>query len=257
MPERVSTDRAGIDRSYGVRAVVRVLDILDAVRSSRDGISLTRIADKAGLPKASTFRYLATLEGRRYVERDPESGLYRLGPELAGFSHGNLDLLVARARPQLEALRDECQETINLGALDGDRILYLDIVESPRAMRLAARRGDRDPIHSTALGKAIAAKLAREEVAQILASSGMQTETMRTIGTPDAYFAELEEVRTRGFAVDNGEHEEGARCVAVALPLVDARAAISLSAPAIRFPLEHAESIAAALTRAARAIAGA
>ena len=239
-----------------MRAVVRVLDILDAVRASREGISLTHIAEITRLPKASTFRYLTTLEGRRYVERDAETGLYRLGPELLVSTHGHLELLVARARPHLEELRDEFQETINLAILDGDRILYLDIVESPRAMRLAARRGDRDPIHSTALGKAIAARLSDDEVLQLLASTGMQVETMRTIAAPNEYVQELEQVRTQGFALDDGEHEEGARCVAVALPIVDMQAAISLSAPAIRFPLGQTESIAAALTRAARAISG-
>jgi IclR family acetate operon transcriptional repressor len=252
--DSVKTHQDG-EQTYSVRAVIRVIDILDAVRTSSDGVSLTQVAELASLPKPSTFRYLTTLESRQYVERDQDTGLYRVGPALLAFNDGRFELLVARARPHLEALRDEFQETINLGTLDGDRILYLEIVESPRVMRLAARRGDRDPIHSTALGKAIAAQLTEDDVLQRLRAAGMEIKTMQTIANPADYLHELEQVRTRGFALDNGEHEEGARCIAVALPIADARAAISLSAPAVRFPIEKSESFAAALTRAAHSIA--
>ena len=121
---------------------------------------------------------------------------------------------------------------------------------SPRVVAIGTRF-IRPPV-----GKAIAAQLSDNDVLHLLASTGMQVETTRTIATPDEYVDELKQVRIQGFALDDGEHEEGARCVAVALPLVHEQAAISLSAPAVRFPLVQTEIVAAALTRAARAISG-
>ena len=119
---------------------------------------------RRSLPKSSIFRYLATLEARGYVERDGERGRFRVGRRLVTLHSRRLELLARAARPRLDALRDRFQETVNLGVLDGDRVSYLQIVESPQAMRFAAREGDRDPIHSTSLGKAIASQLSREHV---------------------------------------------------------------------------------------------
>jgi IclR family acetate operon transcriptional repressor len=241
---------------YSVRAVQRVLDILDLLQDSPQGASLGDIALAAGLPKSSTFRYLATLEVRRYVGRDPTSGNYRLGLALLPLHTRHLQALTARARPYLEELRDRFQETINLGALDGNRVVYLEILESPKAMRLAARPGDRHPIHSTALGKALAAQLPQQEVHRILAAEGMAKLTPRTITDREEFVKVLGHVRRSGFAVDNGENEDGGRCVAVAIPGGHLRLAISLSAPAVRFSLSGVEAVGAELIRAAHRFAG-
>jgi IclR family acetate operon transcriptional repressor len=142
----------------------------------------------------------------------------------------------------LEKLRNHFGETINLGVLDGGRVVYLEVMESPKAMRLSARRGDHDFIHSSALGKAIAAELHEAAIARILEIEGLPRLTSRTITDPDAYLNALAAVRERGYATDFGEAEEGASCVAVSIPFerVAVRAAISLSAPATRFPDEGA-----------------
>jgi IclR family acetate operon transcriptional repressor len=240
---------------YGVRSVQRALDVLDALAEAPEGRTLAQLAAGASLPKSSIFRYLSTLEARGYVERDGESGRFRLGRRLVPLHSRRLELVARAARPRLDALRDRFQETVNLGVLDGSRVSYLQIVESPQAMRFAAREGDRDPIHSTSLGKAIASQLSREHVARILESEGMPKLTLRTITEPEVFLAELEEIGRRGYATDNGENEEGGRCVAVPLPLAGVRAAISVSAPAFRFSLEHVEPVAAALIRSAQSIA--
>jgi IclR family acetate operon transcriptional repressor len=243
------------DGPYGVRAVQRALDVLDALAEAPEGRTLAQLAQEAGLPKSSIFRYLATLEARGYVERDGERGRFRVGQRLVPLHSRRLELLARAARPRLDALRDRFQETVNLGVLDGGQVAYLQIVESPQAMRFAAREGGRDPIHSTSLGKAIASQLSREHVLRILESEGMPKLTLRTITDPEALLAELEEVRRRGFASDNGENEEGGRCVAVPLALAGVRAAISVSAPAFRFSLEQVDMVAAALIRSAQSVA--
>ncbi|MGH2734987.1 MAG: IclR family transcriptional regulator [Actinomycetota bacterium] len=244
---------SGGDR-YAVRAVVRVMDILDLLQDSPDGRSLQEVSEVAGLPRSSAYRYLSTLETRGYVQRDGANGLYRFGLAFLP-SHGrHLEVLAARARPVMEALRDRLGETINLGVLDGNRVVYLEILESNKSVRLAARRGDRDPIHSTALGKAIASRISTDAVVAILAAEGMSGRTTKTITEEALYLAELEKVRAQGFALDLGENEEDGRCVAVPFPNSRVLAAISLSAPAARLKVGVLEGIATQLISAARQI---
>lgn len=233
----------GRGNRYSVRAVERVADILDTLQQSETGESLVRLAEVTGLPKSSVFRYLATLEARGYVERDPLTGDYLLGVALPSHRR-HFDLLIGRARPLLERLRDRFGETVNFAVLDDDRVRYLEIVESPKAMRLAARRGDRDYVHSTAVGRAIAAQLPEDEVRRILASAGMPALTPRTITSPGELLERLADVRADGYSIDDEENEEGARCVAVALPGARVPAGISVSAPAVRLSRDEARRVA-------------
>lgn len=229
---------------YSIRSAERVCDILDLLQSTSAGVALPDVAKATRLPKSSAFRYLATLENRRYVERDPDSGNYRLGLAFLPFQSRQFEIITQRARPHLEQLRDKFEETVNLGLLDGNRVTYLDIIESPRAVRLAARRGDRDLIHSTALGKAIAATLPTEAVRRILAAEGMAQRTDRTITLVDDYLGELKRVEEQGYAVDDGESESDGRCVAVPLGAARLPLAISVSAPAARLPTHQIEETA-------------
>lgn len=236
-----------LDDRYSVRAVDRVCSILNLLQESVDGVSLNEVADATGLPKSSAFRYMHTLAGHRYVERDPKSGVYRLGLGFVGIQSRHVEVIRQRIRPGLEALRDEVGETVNLGILDGDSVIYLDIVESRRQVRLAASKGDRDRLHSTALGKAIAAYLPEQRVREILARTGMPAVTPNTITGVDDYLAELARVRRLGYAVDNGENEVDGRCVAVSLLEGQLPAAVSLSAPSARFPIQQVEEVVALL----------
>jgi IclR family acetate operon transcriptional repressor len=255
-PETASADSPA--PMYSVRAVGRTLDILDTLAHAPEGLALAEIAQEVSMPRSSVFRYLSVLEARRYVSRDA-GGNYQLGLAFFSFASPPLRSLAATARPLLERLRDTFGETINLGVLDGTRVLYIEVVESMRAMRLSARRGDRDFIHSTSLGKAIGAQLTDQEVRTILEVEGMPRLTSKTITDPDAYLRVLEQVRRSGFSTDMGESEEGASCVGVALewPASSVRAAISLSSPAARFPLDDLPELAAALQATAHDVAAA
>lgn len=253
-PEEFEEQGERDERDYSVRAVQRVCNILNLLQESIDGVPLTVLAETTDLPKSSAFRYLWTLELNRYVEHDPEAGLYRLGLGFASMQSRQLEVLRQHTRPWMEKLRDEFGETINLGIWDGGEILYVDIVESQRAVRLAARRGDRDPLHATALGKAIASLMPEEQVRQVLSNTGMPARTQNTINSIDDYLAELGKVRRKGFALDNGENEVDGRCVAVPIAGTRLHAAISLSAPSSRFPLQQVEEVATALRQAADSI---
>jgi IclR family acetate operon transcriptional repressor len=251
-PNRAVDKLVSPDEPYLIRSVQRVCDILDVLQDSPEAVSLGEVARSTGLPRSSAFRYLATLRYRRYVERDPNTEDYRLGAAFLPFRSRHLELFAKRALPHLQRLRDHFQETINLGVLSGHRVTYLEILESPKSMRLAARRGDRDHIHSTALGKAIAAHLPQDQVLAILAAEGMPKLTPRTITDPGTYLEELRAVRERGYALDDRENEEEGRCLGVPILGYSLPAAISLSAPQSRFAIDHVDNVATELISSAQ-----
>lgn len=241
--------------AYPLRAVDRVCDILDALANSPHGVSLSEVAEVAALPKSSTFRYLSALEARHYVERDATTSAYRLGLAFRPQHTRAVERLTELAAPALERLRDTLQETTNLGVLDGAFVVHNVVAEAPHMMRLAARVGDRGYIHSTALGKAIAATLPENRVRSILEAAGMPRFTDETITEIDAYVAELERVREQGYGLDAAENQEYGRCVAVPIDSLDFPAGISVSAPIDRFPPERTEEIVKALRKVAKTLA--
>jgi IclR family transcriptional regulator, acetate operon repressor len=229
--------------NYNIRAVQRVCDMLDYLRGSPAGASLPELATVLEMPKSSTFRYLVTLESRRYVERD-STGTYRLGPAFLPIQEHQVGILVARARPYLEKLHETTGETATLGMLDGARVTLLDAIESPRAIRLTVRQGEHASLHAAALGKAISATLPDDQVRALLSAGGMPRLTDNTIIDVDRYLAELAEIRRRGFAVDDGESEVDARGVAVGITGTPLPAALGVGAPASRLPLDRTEELA-------------
>jgi IclR family acetate operon transcriptional repressor len=234
----------GTSSAYPIRAVERVCDILDLLQRSRDGVSLPETAAVTSLPKSSAFRYLSALEARGYVERDQNSALYRIGLAFQPHDTRQLEAFLARAVGPLQRLRDDTDETTNLGTLQGSMIVHNLVFESSQMMRLAARIGDRAPIHSTALGKAISADLPTDRVLAILKTMEMTPFTDATITTPEGYLSELEAVREQGFAIDDCENQADGRCVAVALEGMPFPCGVSVSAPARRLTVDMVPSVA-------------
>lgn len=247
LPAMAADETTGM---YAIRAVERVCAILDLIQRQPTGLAVAEVAEVAELPRSSAFRYLATLEAQSYVERDPADGTYRIGPAFLPSRPHRLELLVERARPVMEELRDRYRETINLAVLDDNRAVYLEIVESPRTMRLAARPGDRDPLHCTAVGKVIAAMISEGELIAILEREGMPARTHRTITDLPSLLKETAAVTRRGYALDDRENEVDGRCVAVPIEGMGVPAALSLSAPSARFPMSDVSAVAASLAEA-------
>lgn len=222
---------------YQIAVVARTLDVLETLAGADEPVGLTELAEQVGATKSAVFRILATLEQRGYVVKEPPTGRYRLGPRLSYLGARALRGLELRqvARPALESLFHRFRETVNLGVLDGTEIVYLDMIESDRGLRMAATLGGRDPAFSTSIGKALLAFLPPEERARHLPAV-LTPRTERTITEFAVLDGELAEVRARGFAEDRGENEAGAHCFGA--PIFDHTgrpvAAISVSAPESR-----------------------
>lgn len=234
----------------GMRSVDRVCDILDAVSDERGDGTLGYIARRTALPKSSVLRYLVALESRQYVERDGAASIYRPGVSLRAPSNRRVDRLVELASPILEELRGSLSETVNLGILDRTEVVHSLVFDAPHMMRLAAHIGERGSLHSTALGKAMGAWLDESRVRAIVSATGLPPLTPSTITNLDDLFTEFSTIRQQGYALDDEENEAGGRCVAVNISRMPFPAAISVSAPIARMPMNKVPRVAKDLARA-------
>jgi len=243
-----ATARTKASSQPSSRSISRTCAILRLLGDSgAEGSSLIEVAEATGLPKSSAHRYLLVLESEAFVERDRRTQRYRLGIDFLSQEPNHIERLTQKARPLLEKARDKWGETANLGMLVGQAVTYLDIIEAPTAVRLSARIGEKDFVHSTALGKAIAANLPEKEVRAILRKTGMPKCAKRTITQRQKFMAELEKIRSVGFAVDDRESEDEGRCVAVFVPGLSAPVAVSISAIASRLPASKVAEVAETL----------
>lgn len=246
--------------AYHVRAVERAAQILDLLRTAGRA-TLKELAHRSGLPKPSVFRMVRTLESVGLVERLPESESYRLGVRCLTLGQAYLEEtdLRTEARPILEQLREDFDETIHLAVLDDElRVVYLDKLETAHAVGLMMSRiGKTVPSFCTGIGKAMLANQDGDPVSVLEASGVLRAYTTNTIFDPDSLRTELEVTRKRGYALDLGEHESGVRCVASPIrgPYETAVAAISIAGPSNRLPKRLLQGkLAEATVSAARAI---
>lgn len=241
--------------SESVRAAERSLDILLCFTAQTPELSMTDIAERVRLHKSTTHRLLATLERRRFVERHPRTGLYRLGVQVARLAHVALDHddLFHLALPWLRRLNEESEENVHLAVLDGTSVVYVHVIEGRRRVKLAAAPGQSLPAHATASGKAILAFLSPAEARDILAH-GMPRSTPNTIQSVEAFLEDARRTRDRGYAVSEQEYES--EITALAAPVLDAEgrplASVSIVGPAYRMTRKRVRALAPGLLSAVR-----
>jgi DNA-binding IclR family transcriptional regulator len=242
----------------GVRVLHKTLDVLETIAQSPAEVRLGGLARQIALPKATVFRILNTLEARGYLDRS-EAGGYRLARKLAAFQTAlpSDQALRLAALPLLDRLAGQCRETVNLGIRDAGDVLVLETVESPQAVRMSSKAGNRRSMHSTALGKVLLAGMAEKEALRLLRLKGMPRLTPHTLTTTAALLEELTRVRAQGFAIDDQENEMEGRCIAVPIraPERGLIAALSVSGPVYRMDLERTRSFLGGLEEISEAIA--
>jgi IclR family transcriptional regulator, acetate operon repressor len=244
------------DDISGLRSVTRALLSLELIGEAGE-LGVTELGRRLGVHKATASRLAATLADHGFVERDPVTERYRLGfalVALAGSAMSNLDV-VRTARPVLEELAERTRETVNLGVMAGDAVVYLDQVTGTRSIVAVNWVGRRTPLHDTSNGKVLLAFADEADLERVL-SRPLERATPRTITEPDELRAQLEAVRERGWAQTLEELEQGLN--AIAAPVRDAErrviAALSVSGPAFRMPEVDLPRIARPTVDAANAI---
>jgi len=232
----------------GARAVDRAADLLARIVSSESPVPFTELVLDTGLPKSTVSRLLASLERGGLISRT-DDGAAEPGPVLTKFAraHSDDDRLRLLARPALERLGAATGETINVAVTSPHGVVQIDQVD-PRFMLGAINWVDREvPFHCSALGKAVLA------FGHPLPTGRLSRLTARTITTRDELDTDLRLTRERGYAIADGELEEG--LIAIAAPvLVDGRAvaALSVSGPDTRITSAEIHRIGTSLVAEAR-----
>lgn len=239
---------------YPISSVDNALKLVLMFRDHR----LIRVADASeslGVVRSTAHRLLAMLQYHGLVEQDPDTKAYLAGPALidVGLSVVREMDIRRHLRPHLEQLSLELGETTHLMVLDGDRALFIDSVESTRALRTSSRVGRSYPAHLTSGGKVLLAQLSEARLREIYPAPRLAQATERSTTRRSDLFRELERVREQGYGTNRGESEPDVAAVAVVVrdTFGDARAAIALSAPLSRLDEADVPKVAVVLRRAA------
>jgi IclR family acetate operon transcriptional repressor len=219
--------------SDSIAVLDKALDLLQAL-AARPSQSVAELSQAAGVTKATAYRILTTLEMRGCVVTYGRVRRYSIGQAFHLYSRAarEADRLVPIARPHMRDLA-RFGETVNLGVLANQRVLYLDVLESNQSLRAISEVGSFDTLHATALGKAILSRMPVAERDAILAEAELVPLTAHTVTAVDALRQQIERAAIDGYALDDEENEIGMRCVAA--PIVNADgwpvAALSVSGP--------------------------
>lgn len=243
-----ATDPTESKGPTGSQTLLRGLDLIDAVADRP--ITLAELASQLGLTRSTTHRLASALIDRRFLTFTPRQG-YRLGPKLLelGFLAQQQADVVQIARDHIEALAAASEDTVHLGVRDQDRALYLDKIPGRRRVDISSRVGDRHPMTSTGLGKA----LMLDDPERLWRP---HFEADHNGADYDLWLSRMRGYVTHGCAFDLEENEDQIRCVAA--PIRDASgrivAAISVSSAAQYMSDDRMTALMQEVTGTARAI---
>lgn len=221
-----------------VKSAERVLRLIDLLAQAGDGLTFSELLEELGWPRSSLHGLVVTMVEHGYLTLDAETRRYRIGVRLweVGQVYVEARDLERTCRPVMDRARDTLQETIHLAVLDGLETVYIAKVEAGQPVTLASRIGGRLPAYCVGLGKAMLAGLSDTELERRFDGVRLHPYTDSTITTLADLRTELEEIRSQGYAVDNGEYTPEIWCVAI--PIHDHTgevvAATSVSIPDMR-----------------------
>lgn len=241
-----SAEPEAIDGAYIIKPVYKTLQLLKTIGEAGHPLSLSEVCALTRLPKSTAFKYLRTLRECGFLSHDPVTDTYQVGIAVwqLGRLSGSVQVVRDSAAPLMRRLGERFDETVSLGVLDGTEVVYVEIVDSTRALQSRARLGGTEPAYASAVGQAVLAFLPANRwrghvPAQRAARSDLDDE--------------LSQTRKRGYAVDRGHGGSG--IVTLAAPVFDAGgaavAAIGLSAPTSRLPKRREREVASELVTTA------
>ena len=243
--------------SYPIESVDNALRLLLLV--ARHGeIRVSQAGAELGTAVSTAHRLLAMLQFHGLVTQDRVTKTYRLGQTMVriGLSAVRDMSVRTQARPFLESLWEEVDETVHLAVPQGKQILYVDSIESRKSLCVTSRVGAIMAAHCTSAGKAYLAIEDEDRLLALYPSIELPRQASATIISRSRLFAELEEIRERGYAMSANESEEGVGSVAVAIPGPGGRAVacVSVAAPLTRLSDERRHDIAMVTKRCAEQI---
>ncbi|MBE0621271.1 MAG: IclR family transcriptional regulator [Burkholderiales bacterium] len=226
----------------GVQSIARAFAIAEEIARNRAGISLAELSKRVGLHNSTTFHLVKTMVQLGYVSQLADSRKYRIGRRMFTLAAGALDEieLVSVATPVLEKLTGDTGEYSHFAIRSGEQIVVVAKTAGTGIFQMVDRTGAVRPGHATALGKVLLAALSPPQLERYLDTSELRKFTAKTIVEREALLRELDEVRRKGLAFDDGEFDAEARCVAVPVHDFTGRVAgaIGMSGPMWRLSLQ-------------------
>lgn len=216
-------------------SLVKAFALMEITAGSTSGRTLQELAGEIGASKPTVHRILNTLVSLGYMEK-PVAGTYRQTSDVRRLvSNAHQLTLLETSKPVLQKLFDKIDETVNLGVLRHDKVLYLHVLECRHPLRHVVSLESTDSFHTTALGRAIVAFLPDAQRDALLRSASLEKRTPRTISTKAELLRVLQTVHDQGFALEEDETDLGVTCVGAPVVVHNrAVAAISISAPTVR-----------------------
>lgn len=236
----------------------RALMLLEIIAKADASVSLNELVAEIQLPKATTHRFVSLLEQLGFVQRATDGHRYEIGHRLTALALHAIrrSFQLAPRRAILSALVKDVGETCNITMLDGDRLIYLDRVESEWPLQFNLKVGSHVPLHCTASGKLILALSPPSLRKALFRSEPLHRHTSRSLTTAAKLEPELLKIRKSAIGTDNEEFIDG--MTAAAVPIHDSNghivATVAVHGPTSRLPMARAISHVPALKKAAKAI---
>lgn len=226
------------ERNGGVQSLLRALSLLDTLAENDDGQSLSAVAKTVGLPLSSAHRLLTTLQRKRFVRFDPAAMTWRVGVQAfivgAGFARSRE--LAPIAMPFMRQLMERTGETVNLYVPNEGHAICITQVQSRQVIRAISRPGGSVPLHRSAAGKAILARMSEFEVDELLGEHAPPKAERLSAQERWKLCSELREIRSCGYAFDDEQVAAGLRCIASSIADENGSApgAVSIAGPVMR-----------------------
>ena len=232
---------------YHVPNLKRGLEVFELLAKNPDGLTLPEIAKTSGYSKSSIFRILCTLEDCGYVAKNKDERTFRMSRKLAalGYAAFGESNIVEKSMDILRQMRDKLGETSMLGTMLDDGCVMIEQAPGTQPFKFLGEIGMKIGFHASAPGKAMLAFLPRDEADKKIKKIKFQKYNENTIVERKDFLAELEKVKSCGYAFDKGEEIEGVNCVGA--PILDAHgypvAAIWITGPRERIRSEQLDDI--------------
>ncbi len=238
--------KAAVNEKSQVQVIARAASILRALEDENAGLSLGQIAQRVNLARSTVQRIVSALETEKLLIAATPNGRVRLGPAILRLAASVRSDFLAMARPHLERLSQELEETVDLATVKKDQLIFIDQVIGSQRLRMVSAVGETFPLYCTANGKAYLATLDDAAITKLIGTS-YEERTPRTLTRFEDLLRDLKTVRKTGVAIDREEHSLGV-CAAgvVTRDPVGNAVAISVPVPAQRF-YKHQRAIVARL----------
>lgn len=226
------------EKPNSVKSVMKAFLIMEELDKSGE-MSIRDLSEMTGMDKATVHRLINTIKDAGYVDQDPDSKKYSNSLKIYAMGNRVMDKMGIKhvCRNYIEELAAKTGETVNLGMRVGNKIFYIDKLESSSTIKVGQSIGTNVPCYCSGLGKVILAFTEKDEVADILDGVSFEKYTDHSIIEREMLMRELAEIKEKGYAVDDEEYVIGLVCIGAPILNYHGKpvAAISVSCPKYRY----------------------